>query len=195
LFDVMIPTSTNDLNGIEFVSRDVGMNGENNAQIRRLDWTDNETTGLRAVPGETGLLRFARNDAEGAVVPRACGVSSTSCPFGSTSVSGTLDHPHARVITTAGTTLAFTKPAFIKHDFAFPWHDAPEFCPTVSPPKNRGRRECRVPDAPAARVQKIAHGRHHRLTGLSRHSLRNGFNDLLRALPGDEFVLSPSSAN
>jgi hypothetical protein len=26
-------------------------------------------------------------------------------------------------------------------------------------------------------------------------SLRNGFNDLLRALPGDEFVLSPSSAN
>ena len=28
-----------------------------------------------------------------------------------------------------------------------------------------------------------------------RHSLRNGFNGLCRALPGDEFLLSPSSAN
>jgi hypothetical protein len=29
----------------------------------------------------------------------------------------------------------------------------------------------------------------------ARHSPRNGFNGLFRALPGDEFVLSPSSAN
>jgi hypothetical protein len=29
----------------------------------------------------------------------------------------------------------------------------------------------------------------------ARHSLRNGFNGLLRALLGDEFVLSPSPAN
>jgi hypothetical protein len=62
--------------------------------------------------------------------------------------------------------------------------------------KKRGRRECRVSDGPAARVQKIAHGRHHRFTGINRrHSLRSGFNGLLRALPGDEFVLPPSSAN
>jgi hypothetical protein len=32
----------------------------------------------------------------------------------------------------------------------------------------------------------------HRIT---QHSLRNGFNRLFRALPGDEFVLSPSSAD
>jgi hypothetical protein len=36
---------------------------------------------------------------------------------------------------------------------------------------------------------------HHRFTGTSRHSLRDGFNGLYCALPGDEFVLSPSPAN
>jgi hypothetical protein len=36
---------------------------------------------------------------------------------------------------------------------------------------------------------------HHRFTGTLRHSLRDGFNGLYRALPGDEFVLSPSPAN
>ena len=30
---------------------------------------------------------------------------------------------------------------------------------------------------------------------ITRHSLRNGFNGVFRALPGDEFVLSPSSAD
>src|SRR2546430_9771122 len=30
---------------------------------------------------------------------------------------------------------------------------------------------------------------------ITRHSPRNGFNGLFRALPGDEFVLSPSSAD
>jgi hypothetical protein len=35
---------------------------------------------------------------------------------------------------------------------------------------------------------KKAHGRRHRFTGIIRHSLRNGFNGLLRALPGDEFL-------
>jgi hypothetical protein len=29
----------------------------------------------------------------------------------------------------------------------------------------------------------------------TRHSLRNGFNGLFRALPGDEFLLSPSPAD
>jgi hypothetical protein len=29
----------------------------------------------------------------------------------------------------------------------------------------------------------------------TRHFLRNGFNGLCRALPGDEFVLSPSPAD
>jgi hypothetical protein len=74
----------------------------------------------------------------------------------------------------------------IKHTFAFSRRIA-----RVVPdrfPQKRGRRECRVSDAPAARVQKNAHGRRHRFTGINRHSLRNGFNGLLRALPGDEFL-------
>jgi hypothetical protein len=35
---------------------------------------------------------------------------------------------------------------------------------------------------------------HHGHTGITRHSLRNGFNGFLRALPGDRACLSPSSA-
>jgi hypothetical protein len=52
-----------------------------------------------------------------------------------------------------------------------------------------------VSDAPvASRAMKKAHEcSHHRLTGFIRHSLRNGFNGLLRALLGDRALLSPSS--
>src|SRR4030088_1631708 len=56
---------------------------------------------------------------------------------------------------------------------------------------NRGRGECRVPAAPAASCAKCSKAhecRHHGHTGFTRHSLRNGFNGLSRALPGDEFV-------
>ncbi len=43
---------------------------------------------------------------------------------------------------------------------------------------------------------KQAHERsHHRSTGTPGIPARNGFNGLFRALPGDEFVLSPSSAD
>jgi len=50
---------------------------------------------------------------------------------------------------------------------------------------------------PQPRVQdKKAHERsHHRFTGNTRPSLRNGFNGFLRALPGDRAFLSPSSAD
>src|SRR3954465_2575594 len=34
---------------------------------------------------------------------------------------------------------------------------------------------------------------HHRFTGATRHSPRNGFNGFLRDLPGDRALLSPSS--
>jgi hypothetical protein len=52
--------------------------------------------------------------------------------------------------------------------------------------ENRGRRESRVPVAPAASRAKIK--KHTsvvtaRSTGITRPSLRNGFNGLLRALP------------
>jgi hypothetical protein len=50
---------------------------------------------------------------------------------------------------------------------------------------------------PQPRVQmKEAHEHsHHGHTGITRHSLRNGFNGLFRALPGDRAFLSPSLAD
>src|SRR5580693_6605128 len=65
----------------------------------------------------------------------------------------------------------------------------------TSRPKDRGRRECRALGAPAAsRVVKNTRVSHHGHTGNTRHSPRNGFNGLLRALPGDRACLSPSPA-
>jgi hypothetical protein len=60
----------------------------------------------------------------------------------------------------------------------------------------RGRRESRVPAAPAAsRAKNKAHERSRRgFAGAVRPSLRNGFNGFLRALSGDRALLSPSSA-
>src|SRR5437762_3518347 len=62
---------------------------------------------------------------------------------------------------------------------------APKLCSIHSPKKNRGRRECRVHDAPAAsHATKKAHERsHHRYAETTGHSLRVGFNGY--------FVLSP----
>jgi len=49
--------------------------------------------------------------------------------------------------------------------------------------------------APAAPVQKSAQGSHRGCAETPGIPARNGFNGLFRALPGDEFVLSPSLAN
>jgi hypothetical protein len=61
-----------------------------------------------------------------------------------------------------------------------------------------GRRECRVPAAPVASRAKIK--KHASIVttgsdGFNRHSLRNGFNGFLRALPGDRALLPPSFAD
>jgi hypothetical protein len=71
---------------------------------------------------------------------------------------------------------------------------SPESCIKLSP--NRGRRECRALDAPAASYARIESIRvsHHGHTGNARHSPRNGFNGFLRALPGEPGLLSPSPA-
>jgi hypothetical protein len=74
------------------------------------------------------------------------------------------------------------------HNFSFSRHPLPESSKKLPPKEIRGRRKCRVHGAPAARVQQKAHGSHHRSTENTRHSLRNGFNGFLRALPGDEFL-------
>jgi hypothetical protein len=51
--------------------------------------------------------------------------------------------------------------------------------------ENRGRREDRVPFAPMVRVQQKSTRQNHRYEPNNRPSLRNGFNGLLRALPGE----------
>jgi hypothetical protein len=83
----------------------------------------------------------------------------------------------------------------LRHTSAFSRRSAPEVCQSFRPENRRGRRKRRGHDGPAARVQKSAHGGHHRSTGYTRRFLRNGFNGLFRALPGDEFLLSPSSVD
>ena len=66
---------------------------------------------------------------------------------------------------------------------------ASEVLPDVCPSEDRGRRESRVSDAPAAAcASKSTRVSNHRFTGIIRPSLRNGFNGFLRALPGDEFL-------
>jgi hypothetical protein len=47
---------------------------------------------------------------------------------------------------------------------------------------------------PRVRNKKAHEHSHYGHTGITRHSLRNGFNGFLRALPGDRACLSPSSA-
>jgi hypothetical protein len=70
------------------------------------------------------------------------------------------------------------------------------FAPTSSLEKQRAQG---MPGARCTRglacESKRAHERsHHRFTGITRHSLHNGFNGLLRALPGDRAFLPPSPA-
>jgi len=84
----------------------------------------------------------------------------------------------------------------------FPWlatgHDiaisrrgcARNYSSTMPSRKQRGRRESRVPSAPAV-MRKNAHDGP-QVRRNTRPSLRSGFNGLWRALPGDEFVLPPS---
>ncbi len=83
------------------------------------------------------------------------------------------------------------------HTFAFSRREAPEvLLEILAPSKNRGRRESRVSDAPAAARGVVGSTRvsHHEFTGNIRLSPRNGFNGLYRALPGDRALLPPSLA-
>ncbi len=55
------------------------------------------------------------------------------------------------------------------------------------PSHNRGRRECRAPDAPAvlrAKVKSSTHASRHGHTGNTRHSPRNGFTAYFALSPG-----------
>jgi hypothetical protein len=58
-----------------------------------------------------------------------------------------------------------------------------------------GKAGCRSTRSLACKVNKAHEHSHHRFAGLTRPSLRNGFNDLFRALPGDRALLPPSPAD
>jgi hypothetical protein len=73
---------------------------------------------------------------------------------------------------------------------AFSRRDAPEACVSFTLVENRGRRESRVPIAPAVVRTKNARV-DHRATGSSRLSPHNGLR-LIRTLPGDRAFLPPS---
>jgi hypothetical protein len=89
------------------------------------------------------------------------------------------------------------------HSFAISPRDRASFTLNGVPPEIRGRSatprgEQGMPgaDAPAAARGVVVSTRvsHHGHTGITRHSPRNGFNSLFRALPGDRAFLPPSSA-
>jgi hypothetical protein len=80
-----------------------------------------------------------------------------------------------------------------EHNFAFPRRNPPESCPNLSP-EIRGRRESRVSvEASRAKIESTQ-ASHHGHTGFTRHSPRNGFNGLLRALPGDRLFVTSTGA-
>jgi hypothetical protein len=88
-------------------------------------------------------------------------------------VSGILDHPHARVMTTEGVAHPYSSNTPPPSRGAFRPGLANRFAP-----KRRGRRECRVLAAPAvscAKCTKESAHEHTGTVGASRHSLHNGF--------------------
>ena len=82
----------------------------------------------------------------------------------------------------------------LRRTVAFSLRDPREFFHRRAPPKQRAQG---MPDAQSTRSRacRIDSTRvsHHRSTGITRHSLRDGFNGFLRALPGDRALLPPSS--
>jgi len=89
----------------------------------------------------------------------------------------------------------FKQQRIYKHSFAISPRLSREFCFEVPPPEIRGRRECRVPNAPAAScVIKNTRVSHHRYTGNHPAFPAQWFYGLLRALPGDQACLTPSPA-
>jgi hypothetical protein len=73
----------------------------------------------------------------------------------------------------------------------------PSSAKSSSLPKQRAQGMpgvCATPTALCAKKRKHTSSSHHRYAETIRHSLRDGFNAFLRALPGERAFLSPSSA-
>jgi hypothetical protein len=84
-----------------------------------------------------------------------------------------------------------------RHTFAISRRDSPEFCQKLLTLRSEGAGNTGCTLHPRSRVQQCTKQNAHEHTGSAeaiRHSLRNGFNSLYRALPGDRALLPPSPA-
>jgi hypothetical protein len=81
------------------------------------------------------------------------------------------------------------------HDKLIPAARSTRVLPTTSrSPRSEGAGNAgrSMRPQPCVRNKKAHKHSHHGHTGITRHSLRNGFNGFLRALPGDRACLPPS---
>jgi hypothetical protein len=99
-------------------------------------------------------------------------------------------HPTRLLPSTDATSIQMSK----SHTPAFSRRVSRPSCCKHRPRKPRGRREGRVLAAPMVRLQTKSRRRHHRFSQNIRPSLHDGFNGVLRALPGDRAFLPPSSS-
>jgi hypothetical protein len=88
-----------------------------------------------------------------------------------------------------------------RNDVAISRREAPEVCqerPALPITEGAGKAGCPLHPQPRVRNKKAHEHSHYRFTGVTRPSLRNGFNGLYRALPGDRLfdshILEPKSS-
>jgi hypothetical protein len=122
---------------------------------------------------------------------RACGVSSTPRPFDSViTVSGILDYPHARVMTTESVARSYSSD-IVSHSRGTM---RPSFDKTIAQERAWGMPGARCTRSLVCKVLVAHECRRHRYSGSPGIPARNGFNGFLRALPGDRACLPPSPA-
>ena len=107
--------------------------------------------------GVAALFPGAQRRPREVVIPRACGGSSTPRLLGSIAgVSGILDRPPSRAMTTEDVARKCVRSIQFSdssHTVVTPSHSRgalrPRFAINFPPFSDKGRRECRAPDAPA----------------------------------------------
>src|SRR5215475_11994697 len=102
---------------------------------------------------------------------------------------GVLDHPPSRVMTTESVA------RISKHSSAFSRRDRARVSDVAHPRQLRGRREGRVPAAPAAPVHKKSTGKEPQVKAETSGLPCAVVYGLLRALPGNRAFLLPSPAS
>jgi len=78
-----------------------------------------------------------------------------------------------------------------RHTLAISRHICPSFAMSVAPQIARGRREGRAPAGTRVRMHRNAHGMDYRSRRSPGLPCADGFNGVLRALPGERCTLAP----